>query len=64
MAYRFYRAREEKGVSFDDYLAIRDAPVEREVADMIELADGVLYNWTGQAFHAATIDSMYNELGV
>lgn len=64
MAYRFCRTREKKDISFDGYLAIRDALVEKEVADMIALADGVLYNWTGQAFHAATVRSMYNELGV
>lgn len=64
VAYTFYRARESSGTAFDDYLAIRNAPVEKEVPSMIALADGVLYNWAGRAFHLATVHSMCKDLGI
>jgi predicted NUDIX family phosphoesterase len=64
MAFGFYRDREKEDISFDEYLAIRNAQVEREVPGMIKDADGVLYNWTGQAFHVATIRSMFSDLQI
>lgn len=64
IAFSFYANRERQGISFEDYLAIRNAEVEREVPSMIGLADGVLYNWTGQAFHAATLRAMLDELDI
>lgn len=47
LAYRFYRDREQKRISFFEFLRLREAEVEKEVSGMISLADAVLYNWMG-----------------
>jgi len=62
IAFDFYRRREKKGVSFDDYLAVRNATVESEIPSMIGIADGVIYNWTGAKFHAMTLRRMMQDL--
>lgn len=47
-AYAFYRARELKRASMEEFLTVRDSPVEREIHLMLEEADAVLYNWLGK----------------
>jgi len=47
-AYSFYRARELRRASMEEFLAVRDSPVEREIYLMLEEADAVLYNWLGK----------------
>lgn len=48
LAYKFFRAREQPKLSIFEFLERRHAEVEREVSDMIRLADAVLYNWIGR----------------
>lgn len=62
IAFGFFRERELQGVSFDEYLKIRTAEVEREVPEMLARADGVIYNWTGEAFLKKTIREMMHQL--
>jgi dephospho-CoA kinase len=64
MAFNFFRDREQKGVTFDEYLKIRNADVEREVPEMLRKADGVIYNWTGSSFLVNTVRTMMKELGI
>lgn len=47
-AYGFYRTRELRKASMEEFLAARDSPVEREIYLMLEEADAVLYNWLGK----------------
>lgn len=47
-AYEFYRSRELRKASMEEFLLVRDAPVEREIHLMLEEADAVLYNWLGK----------------
>lgn len=47
-AYNFYRTRELKKASMEEFLAVRDSPVEQEVHLMLEEADAILYNWLGK----------------
>lgn len=47
-AYEFYRSRELRKASMQEFLAVRDSPVEREIYLMLEEADAVLYNWLGK----------------
>lgn len=47
VAYQFYRQR-GASVSIYDFLKVRDAAVEEEIAGMLNVCDAVLYNWTGR----------------
>lgn len=47
-AHAFYRLRELRKASMEEFLAVRDSPVEREIYLMLEEADAVLYNWLGK----------------
>jgi|GEM_PF-42760 len=47
VAYQFYRQRANSLSNIHDFLKLREAPVESEVAELIGLADAVLYNWKG-----------------
>lgn len=47
-AYAFYRSRELRKASMEEFLAVRDSPVEQEIHLMLEEADAVLYNWFGK----------------
>jgi hypothetical protein len=62
LAYRFYREREAKGYSILDFLRVRNAPVEKEVDQMIGLSDAVLYNWTGRALYRRAVRGLMAEL--
>jgi len=64
LAYGFYSSRETNAGSFLDYLSVRNADVEREIPGMIGIADGVIYNWTGERFHQQTIKAMFRDLGI
>jgi hypothetical protein len=62
LAYRFYRDREQKEISFFDFLRLREAEVEKEVSGMISLADTVLYNWMGLNEYRRAIRSMMTRI--
>ena len=54
VAYQFYQQRVDSVKNIHDFLKVREAPVESEVADLIESADAVLYNWQGNdMYHEA-----------
>jgi predicted NUDIX family phosphoesterase len=64
LAFAFYSSRERKGITFPEFLSLRDAPVEREVKDMIGIADAVLYNWTGRHEYQRMVKSFMRALKV
>jgi len=47
VALDFYRARRGADTSVHDFIAVREAPVEADVASLIGNADAVVYNWAG-----------------
>lgn len=57
LAYEFYKSRERHDISFPEFLKLRSAPVEGEVAEMIGVADAVLYNWTGRSEYQRMIEA-------
>jgi predicted NUDIX family phosphoesterase len=64
LAYSFYTERIAQGASINEFLAVRGAPVEGEVQDLIQGADAVLYNWTGRLQYRDTILAMMADLGI
>ena len=62
IAFRFYNSRQAVPVSIQNFLAIREAPVERETYDMIGLADAVLYNWIGRPMYRAIVREFMGEV--
>ena len=64
IAFRFAQGRPGGPKSIDDFLLVRESPVEKEVEQFIAQADAVLYNWTGKNEYRATIRRMMSELGV
>ncbi len=64
LAYSFYADRIEQGASMNEFLSLRSAPVEAEVESLIEIADAVLYNWTGRLQYRETIQALMAELGI
>lgn len=65
VAFRFYQARAgTEAAAFVDFVKVREALVEREVADMIGLADAVLYNWWGRSSYRNAIRSLMRDLGL
>lgn len=63
VAYRLFESRERKEISFFDFLHLRNAPVEREVAELIRHADAVLYNWAGRLIdYRRTVASLMEEI--
>jgi predicted NUDIX family phosphoesterase len=55
VAYRFYKGRSRKGISIHEFLKVSDSPVEAEVRGIIEMADAILYNWTGEPMYKDAI---------
>lgn len=47
VAFEFYKSRRGSDTSIHDFIAVREAPVEAEVASLLGDADGVVYNWAG-----------------
>jgi predicted NUDIX family phosphoesterase len=62
LAYNFYKERESRGVSIFDFMAVRDAPVETEVEQLIGLSDAVLYNWAGRNEYRQAVRALVREL--
>jgi predicted NUDIX family phosphoesterase/dephospho-CoA kinase len=63
IAYRFYRKRMADECSIQDFLRVRDAPVEREVSTMLEVSDAVIFNWSGKVEYQAAIRALMAEAG-
>ena len=57
LAYYFYVEREQSGIGIDDFMRIRNAPVEREIEAMLEHSDAALYNWAGIGAYRRAIAS-------
>ncbi len=64
VAFEFYRHRAGKSGSIGDFISARGKPVEQEVGGLVEFADAVLYNWSGEAAYTRMIHRMMAELGV
>jgi predicted NUDIX family phosphoesterase len=58
VAYYFYALRSKKRVTIQDFLGIRDNPVEGEVEKLMSVADAVVYNWTGRLRYQAAIRNL------
>lgn len=63
IAYDFYRARENPSISIFEFLALREACVEKEVPRMIADSDAVLYNWTGLSTYRLAIRKLLAAIG-
>jgi predicted NUDIX family phosphoesterase len=62
VAFALYRHREAQ-IPFDAFIRLRSAPVEQEAASLIDLSDGVLYNWTGRRNYRQTVRALMRDLG-
>ncbi len=62
VAYEFYRDRLVDNASIHEFLSVRDAPVEREVMDMLAISDAVLYNWTGRTEYREIVQQLISEI--
>lgn len=65
VAYEFYKERADtKDVTFEDFLAVRNAAVEQEIDKLIAHADAVVYNWKGRTPYRQAIHALMRKLGV
>lgn len=63
IAYKFYADRAESSTSIYDFLKVREAAVEQEVEDFIEISDAVLYNLTGRTSYRMAIHELFSQIG-
>jgi predicted NUDIX family phosphoesterase/dephospho-CoA kinase len=64
VAFDFYRSRKGRQTSVHEFIEVREAPVEAEVASLIGHADGVVYNWAGIKGFRDIARTLMKELGV
>ena len=64
VAFEFYRRRRGADTTVFDFIRVRDAPVEGDVAQLITDADAVIYNAAGLRSFRAMIRRYMRELGV
>jgi len=63
-AFEFYRAREDKNVTFRQFVALREHEVEREVLTLVRRANLVVYNNGSKRSYLASIEKfLIDELG-
>lgn len=62
LAYKFYAERERNNCTIFDYLNVRNSLVEKEVEELIGVADAILYNWAGIFQYRQTIRSLMNNI--
>ncbi len=62
VAYKFYSKRAMSNTSIHDFLRIREAPVEGEVEEFIDISDAVLYNWAGRKSYRMAIRSLFSRI--
>lgn len=63
IAYELDHQRNRKS-SLDDFLNVRQAPVEAEAALFIRGADAVIYNWIGRLEYQREVRALMQEIGV
>ncbi len=64
VAFSFYRSRIAQGCSIEEFMKVREAPVETAVRKLIQVADAVLYNWNGRTEYRTAIRTLMRELGI
>ncbi|MFT4048642.1 MAG: HTH domain-containing protein [Solirubrobacterales bacterium] len=64
VAFRLYKSRRGDNPTVQEFVEVREAEVESEVAEMIQVADTVVYNWIGQGAFRTVIRSVMGDLGV
>jgi predicted NUDIX family phosphoesterase/dephospho-CoA kinase len=62
VAYKFYKVRSRRRISIHEFLKVFDSPVEAEARGILEMADAVLYNWTGEPMYKDTIRRFMSEV--
>ena len=62
IAYQFYRDRRNRPINIEQFLALRDAPVESDITKLIAIADVVLYNWTGKLSYEHAVRQLMQEV--
>lgn len=62
--YRFREASQEPPISFREFVALYNAPVERDIKYMIAEADAVLYNWIGMDQYDTAIRRLLEEIAI
>jgi len=64
-SFDFFRRREDKNISFDDFLVLFHHPVEREVPELLTSANLVFYNHGSKKSYTAAVTQFFaTELGV
>lgn len=63
ISFKFYANRTASSTNIYDFLKVREAPVEQEVEDFIEISDAVLYNWTGRTSYRMAIHELFSQIG-
>ncbi len=64
LAYNLYSEREDQAIHIENYLMLRNSPVEQDVQDMISDSDAVLYNWIGKSMYHKAINQLMKEIGI
>lgn len=57
-AFSFYKQRERSTATMNDFLQVRESPVEKEVPNLFREADAVLFNWFGRAELIAALEGL------
>ena len=61
VAFALYTEREARNISFESFLKLRDAEVEKDVENFLPLADAVIYNSLGYSAYLRTVRSMFEQ---
>jgi predicted NUDIX family phosphoesterase/dephospho-CoA kinase len=64
LAYEFYRRRESKSATMQEFMTMREMDVEKGVDELIGESDAVLYNWVGIDNYRDTVRAFMAELGL
>ncbi|MGE0275523.1 MAG: HTH domain-containing protein [Nitrospiraceae bacterium] len=62
IAYKFYSKRSMSDTSIHDFLRLREAPVEGEVEEFIDISDAVLYNWAGLKRYRMAVRALFSKI--
>lgn len=62
LAYSFYKERERKDCTHDEFLHILTAPVEQDIPILISEADAVLYNWIGESRYKEAVRELVRDV--
>lgn len=62
LAFKFYSDRAGQAITIGDFLALREAPVEKEVSSLISDADVVIYNWEDRPTYRQTVKQIMHEV--